>query len=286
MRLKFSRRRGLSLLLAALLIFPAACSQNNKPDVSQTSQDVSVSEAAQSGLPEPAAAYVEAVNALRERLAGSRYRSSTETRMDISSAAGRYSTFATSNTQVSQGDDFFMLVETTESAPNASSRTITFVDGKYVYMYEQGVTYRMDLDEQTRTQLLEQNTAGALDLEGAAPSSQSIQPLEAGGHAVTLTFLSPAPELVAKLLPSLRTSVGNADASVKSLSVSAAVDGDGLLQTQDFEVEMELTADGQQAQVTARISTRYSDIDGDFTISLPDEIDLADAIAVDDVETE
>lgn len=286
MRLKFSRRRGLSLLLAALLIFPAACSQKNRPDVSQTSQDVSVSEAGQTGLPEPAAAYVEAVNALRERLAGSRYRSSTETRMDINSAAGRYSTFVTSNTQVSQGDDFFMLAETTESAPNASSRTITFVDGKYVYMYEQGVTYRMDLDEQTKAQLLEKNTAGALDLEGAAPSSQSIQPLEAGGYAVALTFLSPAPELVAKLLPSLRTSVGNAAASVKSLAVSAAVDGDGLLQTQDFEVEMELTADGQQAQVTARISTRYSDIDGDFTISLPDEIDLADAIAVDDVETE
>ena len=284
MRHAFLKRRGLPLLLsAALLACLAACSHKNT-DAPETSQASPVSDAADPSLPDPAQAYMQAVNGLQVRLAGSRYKCSTETRMDISAAAGSYSTYTASHIQVDQTADFFMLAETDESAPKVSKRRVTFIDGQSVYMYEQGATYRMALDEQTKAQLLQQSGTELLDLSGDQPAGRSIKPLDAGGYETSLTFDSPSSDLVAQLLPSLRASVGDAAVNVLQLTVTAAVGEDGLLQSLSSEIKMELTVDGRQVQAAARVISDYSEIGGDFSIAPPNEIDMAGAVSVDDME--
>ncbi|MCI8360730.1 MAG: hypothetical protein HFE86_05255 [Clostridiales bacterium] len=281
MYLTFLQRRFLPLMLAAALLTSlAACSHKNT-NASETSQS---GDTGDPSLPDPAQVYTQAVNALQARLAGSRYKCATETRMDISAAAGSYSTYSASQIQVDQTGEFFMLVETDESAPKTSKRRIAFIDGHSVYMYEQGTTYRMDLDEQTKTSLLQQSGTDPLELDGVQPSGRSVKPLDTGGYEASLAFDAPSPDLVAKLLPSLRASVGDAPVNVLRLTVTAVVGGDGLLQSQSSEVQMELTVDGRQAQAAARITSAYSEIGGDFTIRPPREIDMAGALSVDDIE--
>lgn len=271
-------KKMLTVALAMVLfLVPTGCANRG-----ETPSSSGVESGTTSPLPDPAEAYAKATREMRAVLEEGSFTSQTEGSLDIRTSGESFTIYMSSRTDAYMGDPCSLYIRQETSSSSGTALQSAFLDGDTLYLYRQGGTYQRAVSEEDKAAIREENLIAVYDPATVPPAASSAQALAEGGYTVSLVFDPSQAEAIDQLFPDLTDQIGGADPEVQSLTLTVQIGGDGLIQSQSYDIEMRLTLDGHAADVTMHMDTDYSNINGDFVLTPPEEMDLGNALPLDE----
>ena len=162
------------------------------------------------------------------------------------------------------------------SALGVSMNTAWYCDGTNYYIWMTGQTYKMPLDEKTKSEISTAN--GDLDYENLVAESETITKAENGGYdySITVSISSLSQDTKNSMLKLF--DMEDSGVNINKMTISGNIGADGLLDTEIIALTVESTNAGITTPMDMNMSFKYDIKDEGYQIAVPELIDIENAI--------
>jgi len=161
-------------------------------------------------------------------------------------------------------------------ALGVSMNTAWYCDGISYYTWLAGKTYRLPLDETTKSEI--SSADGDLDYENLVAESETLNKAENGGYDYTIVVSLGSLSQDAKNSMLKIFNLENSDVNIKTMTISGNIGTDGIFASECIAMSVESTTEGVTTPMDMNMNFKYDIKDEGYQITVPELIDIENAI--------